>query len=69
MRYPVSFEQGAARECVRLGRGGCHEGRSSHGRKDFTMTHHYWDLLIKDFRCPGLKVELVRDNPLGIDTS
>jgi rhamnosyltransferase len=36
---------------------------------DFTMTHDFWDLLITDFRCPALKVEMVRDNPLGLDLS
>jgi lipopolysaccharide biosynthesis protein len=39
------------------------------GRTDFTMTHIFWDLIIKEFRCPALKVELLRDNPLGIDIS
>jgi len=30
------------------------------------ITHVYWDYLIRDFRCPYLKVELLRDNPLRI---
>jgi lipopolysaccharide biosynthesis protein len=37
------------------------------GRLDFTMTHDFWDVLIESFRCPALKLELVRDNPLGLD--
>jgi len=36
-------------------------------RKDFTMTHIFWDVIVEKFRCPALKVELVRDNPLKID--
>jgi lipopolysaccharide biosynthesis protein len=35
----------------------------------FTMTHHFWEETITRFRCPALKVELLRDNPLGIDLS
>jgi lipopolysaccharide biosynthesis protein len=38
-------------------------------RGNFTMTHDFWRELITHFRCPALKVELVRDNPLGIDIS
>jgi lipopolysaccharide biosynthesis protein len=37
------------------------------GRRDFTMTHEFWDVIIRRFRCPALKVELLRDNPLGRD--
>ena len=37
------------------------------GRSDFTMTHDYWDVIIRRFRCPALKVELLRDNPLGLE--
>jgi lipopolysaccharide biosynthesis protein len=33
------------------------------------MTHHFWEETITRFRCPALKVELLRDNPLGIDLS
>ena len=36
-------------------------------RIDFTMTHDFWDVIIRKFRCPALKVELIRDNPLGIE--
>lgn len=36
---------------------------------DFSMTHDFWRETMTDFRCPALKVELVRDNPLGIDLS
>ena len=39
------------------------------GRYDFTMTHDFWDVIIERFRCPALKVELLRDNPLGVDLS
>lgn len=28
--------------------------------------HFFWDVLIKDFRCPFLKIELLRDNPSQI---
>ena len=35
----------------------------------FTMTHDFWEETITRFRCPALKVELLRDNPLGIDLS
>jgi lipopolysaccharide biosynthesis protein len=38
-------------------------------RGDFTMTHDFWEEIISEFRCPALKVELLRDNPLGIDLS
>ena len=73
MKFPLSFKQRGMRVGAYTSADDVFEvankaGRSC-GRKDFTMTHLYWDLLIKDFRCPGLKVELVRDNPLGIDTS
>lgn len=37
------------------------------GQNHFTMTHDFWEVIIEDFRCPALKVELVRDNPLDID--
>lgn len=30
------------------------------------ITHFYWDYLIRDFKCPYLKVELLRDNPMRI---
>ena len=33
------------------------------------MTHDFWEETITEFRCPALKVELLRDNPLGIDLS
>jgi hypothetical protein len=33
------------------------------------MTHDFWEETITRFRCPALKVELLRDNPLGIDLS
>ena len=36
------------------------------GENHFTMTHDFWEILIEDYRCPALKVELVRDNPLNI---
>ena len=35
----------------------------------FSMTHDFWEETITQFRCPALKVELVRDNPLAIDLS
>ena len=37
------------------------------GRTDFSMTHDFWDVIIHQFRCPALKVELLRDNPLGLE--
>jgi len=36
-------------------------------RGDFSMTHDFWAEIIRDFRCPALKVELVRDNPLRLE--
>lgn len=36
---------------------------------DFNMAHDFWREIITDFSAPALKVELVRDNPLGIDLS
>jgi len=30
------------------------------------ITHFYWDYLIRDYRCPYLKVELLRTNPSRI---
>ena len=36
---------------------------------DFTLTHDFWEETITEFHCPALKVELLRDNPLGIDLS
>jgi lipopolysaccharide biosynthesis protein len=36
---------------------------------EFMMTHDFWQETITRFRCPALKVELLRDNPLGIDLS
>ena len=38
-------------------------------RGDFAMTREFWEEIITDFRCPALKVELVRDNPLRIELS
>lgn len=38
-------------------------------RRDFNMMHDFWDVIITEFRCPALKVELLRDNPLGLDIS
>lgn len=37
--------------------------------REFNMMHDFWDMIISEFRCPALKVELLRDNPLGIDLS
>ena len=34
----------------------------------FNMNHEFWDIIIEKFSCPSLKIELVRDNPLGIKT-
>lgn len=38
------------------------------GRRAFSHNpmHHYWDKLIAEARCPFLKIELLRDNPLGV---
>jgi rhamnosyltransferase len=44
-----------------------HDQRASSLRRDFTMTHECWDIIIEKFRCPALKVELLRDNPLGME--
>ena len=30
-------------------------------------SHFFWRSLVKDFQCPFIKVELLRDNPSGID--
>jgi len=30
------------------------------------VSHFYWEYLIRDFRCPYLKVELLRDNPCRV---
>ncbi len=32
-------------------------------------THHDWDTLISDFKCPIIKIELLRDNPVNVDIS
>jgi lipopolysaccharide biosynthesis protein len=37
------------------------------GRRDFSMTHDFWNIIIRQFRCPALKVELLRDNPHGLE--
>lgn len=31
------------------------------------VMHEFWDVVISKYRCPAIKVELVRDNPLGVD--
>jgi lipopolysaccharide biosynthesis protein len=31
------------------------------------VMHNAWRLAIEEFHCPAMKVELLRDNPLGID--
>ncbi len=28
--------------------------------------HHFWDVLLKDYRCPFIKRELMRTNPAGV---
>jgi lipopolysaccharide biosynthesis protein len=33
------------------------------------MANDFWDVIIEKYRCPAVKVELLRDNPLGIDIS
>ena len=30
-------------------------------------THFYWDVLIRDFGVPFIKIELIRDNPSKIE--
>jgi hypothetical protein len=30
------------------------------------ISHFFWDFLIQDHQCPYLKVELLRDNPMGV---
>lgn len=35
----------------------------------FNMMHDFWQEIVVDLGCPAVKVELVRDNPLGIDLS
>lgn len=39
------------------------------GVEDVNPSHALWDLLISHYGCPGLKIELLRDNPLGLDVS
>jgi hypothetical protein len=38
------------------------------GRYDFSRnpTHHFWDKLVAEARCPFLKIELLRENPLQV---
>ncbi len=36
------------------------------GGGDVNSTHHLWDLLIRHYRCPGIKIELLRGNPLRV---
>jgi lipopolysaccharide biosynthesis protein len=38
-------------------------------RGDSSVTQDFWEEIITQFHCPALKVELLRDNPLGIDLS
>ncbi|MFZ2066457.1 MAG: rhamnan synthesis F family protein [Xanthobacteraceae bacterium] len=38
------------------------------GRCHINPSHALWDLLIARYGCPALKIELLRDNPLGLDT-
>jgi rhamnosyltransferase len=33
------------------------------------ITHHDWNILISDFKCPIIKIELLRDNPAEVDIS
>lgn len=35
----------------------------------FNMMHDFWQEIVVELGCPAVKVELVRDNPLGIDLS
>ena len=36
-------------------------------RRPVNMTHYGWDILIGDYRCPFVKVQLLRDNPKRVD--
>ncbi|MEY3020272.1 MAG: hypothetical protein RLZZ272_1256, partial [Actinomycetota bacterium] len=33
------------------------------------LTHHLWRGMLREHDLPFLKVELLRDNPLGVDTA
>jgi lipopolysaccharide biosynthesis protein len=71
-RYPSSFVKAGLRVGAYVEADKVHElvnKQNPHVPKNFTMTHQYWDLIITRFRCPALKVELLRDNPIGMDTS
>lgn len=46
-----------------------HPRLNSAKRGDFNMAHDFWKEIIVNYRSPALKVELCRDNPLGIDLS
>jgi lipopolysaccharide biosynthesis protein len=37
------------------------------GFESINPTHRLWDLLIRRYCCPGLKIELLRDNPLRVE--
>jgi lipopolysaccharide biosynthesis protein len=42
------------------------ERRKAFGRT-VNSTHYFWDLLLKEHRCPFLKVQLLRDNPKNVE--
>jgi len=35
------------------------------GGRTLNPTHYFWDLLIRKYSCPFVKVELLRDDPTG----
>jgi lipopolysaccharide biosynthesis protein len=73
MQYPLLFKRQGLRVGAYVSADDVHDyvinKTRREVRKDFTMTHIYWDTIIAQFKCPALKVELLRDNPLGMNVS
>ncbi len=70
MRYPgmirqAGYKTGSWMEADRIIAAVRKDGHSL-GR-DANVMHNAWKLAIEEFDCPAIKVELLRDNPLGID--
>jgi lipopolysaccharide biosynthesis protein len=42
--------------------------RVRYGLEACNPTHHLWDFYVKRLGCPAIKLELLRDNPLAIDS-
>ncbi len=47
----------------------CPSNELSDSKEPLNSTHSLWDKLIEQRRCPIIKIELLRDNPLGLDIS